>query len=258
MHTAATFIRQDTMATGVAHVTLNRPPLNILSTPMLSELAEVLDELSRQPDLKAVVLAGSERAFSAGVDVADHTPDRAEQMIQLFAQVFTRLRMLPIPTVAVVRGPALGGGTELALGCDLVLASTSARFGQPEIKLGVFPPIAAALFPRLIGSQQAARLLLTGEVISADEAANLGLITQVVADHEIEKALERYLKQLLEMSATALHFTKRALIYGADLGTAEALPIILDLYVHELMSTADAQEGISAFLDKRRPVWQNR
>jgi cyclohexa-1,5-dienecarbonyl-CoA hydratase len=225
---------------------------------MIAELIEVLEDLSAQAELKVVVVTGSERVFSAGVAVEDHTPDRVEQMIQLFGQLYSRLHSLPVPTVAVVQGSALGGGAELALGCDLVLASTSARFGQPEIKLGVFPPIAAALFPRLIGTQQAARLLFTGEVISAEQAASIGLVTRVVDDHEMAEALETLLKPLQEMSATALHFTKRALIYGADLGATEALPRIEDLYLRELMSTADAEEGISAFLQKRPPVWQDR
>jgi cyclohexa-1,5-dienecarbonyl-CoA hydratase len=256
MPTSAMFTTVD-MVEGVAWLTLNRPPLNILTIEMIAELDEALETLSEQPRLKVVVLTGSGKAFCAGVDVADHTPERVEPMIRGFGRLFTRLRTLPMPTLALVQGAALGGGTELALGCDLVLAGASARFGQPEIKLGVFPPIAAALFPHLIGYQQAARLLFTGETIPAEEAARLGLVTFGAADEELEATLESLLKQFRGMSAAALRLAKAALLQGADRGVAQALPQIEDLYVRDLMATADAREGIQAFLEKRKPTWQD-
>lgn len=242
---------------GVARLTLNRPPLNILTLDGIRELASSLETVARQPRLKALVLAARGKAFCAGVDVADHTPERTEPMIHEFCALFTQLRTLPVPTVAVVQGAALGGGTELAVACDMVLAAASARFGQPEIKLGVFPPIAAALFPQLIGYQQAARLLFCGETSTAGEAAQLGLVTTVVADGELETALERLLAQLRGLSAAALHMTKRALLCGADLGVTRALPQIEDLYLHGLMVTADAHEGVRSFIEKRQPAWRD-
>jgi cyclohexa-1,5-dienecarbonyl-CoA hydratase len=139
----------------------------------------------------------------------------------------------------------------------MVLAATSARFGQPEIKLGVFPPIAAALFPQLIGYQQAARLLFSGETITASEAAQLGLVTFVAADDNLVTELERLLTQFRAMSAATLRLTKRALLYGAELGVARALPRIEDLYLQDLMTTVDAREGVQAFIDKRQPVWSD-
>jgi cyclohexa-1,5-dienecarbonyl-CoA hydratase len=257
LQAAAKFVRQE-VAQGVAWLTLDRPPLNILTSPMIAELSEALEAVANQPRLKVVVLTGSEQVFCAGVDVIDHLPERVDWMIHAFGRLFTRLRTLTVPTLAVVRGPALGGGTELALGCDLVLASASARFGQPEIKLGVFPPIAAALFPHLIGYQQAARLLFSGATIPAAEAASLGLITYAVADDEVQGTLDTLLKQFQGMSATALGITKRALLIGADLGPMDSLASIEDLYLDDLMSTADAHEGIQAFLEKRQPIWQDQ
>ncbi len=242
---------------GVARLTLNRPPLNILTLAMIRQLAEGLDTVAQQTRLKAIVLAATGKAFCAGVDVADHTPERTEPMIREFCALFTRLRTLPVPTIAVVQGAALGGGTELAVACDMVLAATSARFGQPEIKLGVFPPVAAALFPRLIGYQQAARLLFSGETITASEAAQLGLVTFVATDDKLETALERLLAQFRGMSAAALRVTKRALLCGADLGVARALPRIEELYLQDLMATADAREGVQSFIEKRQPVWSD-
>lgn len=246
------------MAEGVARLTLDRPPLNILTLPMIDELNEKLDELDRQLPFKALVLAASGKAFCAGVDVADHIPERVEDMIRKFGKLCMRLRSFPAPTIAVVQGSALGGGTELAIACDQVLAAASARFGQPEIKLGVFPPIAAAVFPQLIGFQQAARLIFSGESISADEAAQLGLVTYVVADEDLASKLEQLLAQLRGLSAAALRATKRALLVGAAFAPEHALPYIEDLYLNDLMATSDANEGIQAFMQKRLPVWTDR
>jgi cyclohexa-1,5-dienecarbonyl-CoA hydratase len=242
----------------VAFLTLNRPPLNILNLAMIRELAEKLEALAGRTSLKALVLAANGKAFCAGVDVADHLPGKVGPIIHEFGALFTRLRTFPVPTIAIVQGAALGGGTELAVACDLVLAGTSARFGQPEIKLGVFPPVAAALFPRLIGYQQAARLLFSGEAIAATEAVQLGLITFAVADEEVMSRLEQLLNQFRGLSAAALRLTKRALLYGTEQEMGQALPWIEDLYLTELMATADAGEGLQAFLEKRPPIWTDR
>ena len=241
----------------VTTITLNRPPLNILTLDIIRELDSILKEVTEQNNLKAVVLAANGKAFCAGVDVADHTPDKVEPMIREFGQLFTRLRALPMPTIALVQGAALGGGCELAIACDLVIAAESAKFGQPEIKLGVFPPIAAALFPQLIGHQQTSRLLFSGETITATEAVQLGLATFAVADNALQAKLEYLLDQYRSMSAAALRITKRAILYGNDLGV-NALLEIEDLYLRDLMNTADAQEGIQAFMGKRPPKWSDK
>ncbi|MGZ3645185.1 MAG: enoyl-CoA hydratase/isomerase family protein [Ktedonobacteraceae bacterium] len=241
----------------VAWITLNRPPLNILTLDIIRELDSVLSEVAEQTNLKAVVLAANGKAFCAGVDVADHTPDRVEPMIREFGQLFTRLRTLPMPTIALVQGAALGGGCELAIACDLMIAAESAKFGQPEIKLGVFPPIAAALFPQLIGHQQTARLLFSGETINAHEAVRLGLVTYLAADDDLQATLDHLLTQYRNMSAAALRITKRAILYGNDLGV-NALLEIENLYLRDLMNTADAHEGIQAFMEKRQPIWSDK
>lgn len=256
MQSPFAFLRVDTTEE-IATITLNRPPLNVLTIEMIRELDAALDDVIANAHLKAVVLRAEGKAFCAGVDVADHVPGRMETMIRGFGQLFTRLRSLPAPTIAVVRGAALGGGTELAIGCDLVLAGTSARFGQPEVKLGVFPPIAAAYFPQLIGYQQAARLVFTGAVISADEAFRLRLVTEVAPDEELDTRLDVLLGQLRSLSAAALRLTKRALLYGADLGGCVGLDSIETLYLTDLMATADAAEGINAFIEKRQPTWRD-
>jgi cyclohexa-1,5-dienecarbonyl-CoA hydratase len=240
----------------IARLTLHRPPLNILTLEMTQELNEALENLSGAGQLKALVVRATGKAFCAGVDVADHLPERAQAMIRAFNELCRQLHALPMPTIAIVQGAALGGGMELVIACDMVLAARSARFGQPEIKLGVFPPVAAALLPSYTGYRQAARLLFTGETIHAEEAARLGLVTCVVEDAELEAAQERLLTQLLNLSAAALAMTKRALLLGAQRGES-ALPEIEDLYIHTLMATSDAREGIQAFMEKRSPVWRD-
>jgi cyclohexa-1,5-dienecarbonyl-CoA hydratase len=242
---------------GVATVTLDRSPLNILTIEMIAELRAVLDAAAGDPHLKALVVRAEGKAFCAGVDVADHIPERVQAMIRGFGELFVQLRTFPTPTIALVHGAALGGGTELALGCDMVLAGTSARFGQPEIKLGVFPPIAAALFPRAIGYQQAARLIFTGETITAEEAVRLGLATLVAPDEALLTTLDQLLGQIRGHSAKVLRLAKRAVRIGADHGVARALEPIEDLYLAELMVTADADEGIRSFMEKRPPVWRD-
>ena len=254
MASATEFVRLE-VASGVATITLDRPPLNILTTQMIGDLGAALDTAAACGPLNAVVLRATGKAFCAGVDVADHTHERVDAMIRGFGRLFTQLRAFPAPTVAVVQGAALGGGMELALGCDLVLAGASARFGQPEIALGVFPPIAAALLPTLLGSQRAARLILMGETITAEEAARLGLATFVVADDELPARLDQILSRFHTLSAVALGLAKRALLTGADLGVTRALEPIEGLYLTELMATADADEGLRAFMEKRPPLW---
>lgn len=242
---------------GVAEITLDRPPLNVLTIEMIHELQTAVDQLSADKFLKALVVRATGKAFCAGVDVADHVPERVDEMIRGFSRLFISLQRFPAPTIAAVHGAALGGGTELAIGCDIVLAGASARFGQPEITLGVFPPIAAAYFPRLVGRQQAARLIFTGAAITADEARGLGLVTDVAPDADLWPRLEDTLARFRGMSAVALRLAKRALLAGVDAGGEAALATIEDLYLGDLMQTSDAHEGIRAFIEKRPPVWRN-
>lgn len=243
---------------GVATLTLNRPPLNILNIAMMGEMNEALEELEGDVEAKLLVICARGKAFSAGVDIKDHTLDKVEEMIEVFHGIFRRLLSLEIPTLAVVQGACLGGGCELASFCDFVLASEEATFGQPEIKVGVFPPIAVVLFPHLIGQRRAFELLLTGEVIDAWEAERIGLITKVVPPEELERAREELVAKLAGLSGVVLRLTKRAIYEAADLPLGKAMEHIERLYLERLMSTEDAKEGLQAFLEKRKPVWRNR
>lgn len=243
---------------GVATLTLNRPPLNILNIAMMGEMNEALEELEGDVEAKLLVICARGKAFSAGVDIKDHTLDKVEEMIEVFHGIFRRLLSLEIPTLAVVQGACLGGGCELASFCDFVLASEEATFGQPEIKVGVFPPIAVVLFPHLIGQRRAFELLLTGEVIDAPEAEGIGLVTRVVPLEELERVTEELVAKLAGLSSVVLRLTKRAIYEAADLPLGKAMEHVERLYLERLMSTEDAKEGLQAFLEKRKPVWRNR
>ncbi len=242
---------------GLGRLTLNRPPLNILNIAMLQEICGALDALSaaaQDETLRALVVRAEGKMFSAGVDVADHTPDKVGEMIPLFDRACAALAAFPLPTLAAVHGHALGGGCELALCCDLIIAAESANFGQPEIKLATIAPVAALRLPSLIGYRRAAEMLFTGEPVGAAEAARIGLINRAVPVDQLDQAVDALAAKLCALSATALRVCKSAVRPGAPLDMAQ----IENLYLADLMSTADAREGVAAFVEKRAPVWKNK
>lgn len=240
---------------GLARIVLNRPPLNVLSIPMLRELNANLDGLGQDGSVNALLITGEGRAFCAGVDVADHTVDRVDEMIEVFHRAIKQLMGFPFPVVAAVNGAALGGGCELALACDVVLAKAGAKFGQPEIRLGVFPPAAAVLLSRLVGRQTAADLILSGRVIEAEEALVLGLVSRVIPADDFDAVAEEYASSLAALSGPVLRITKRALREGEAGKPGDALHRVERLYLDELMKMDDAHEGLAAFTEKRAPAW---
>jgi cyclohexa-1,5-dienecarbonyl-CoA hydratase len=242
-----------------ATLTLNRPPLHILDLATLNRLNEAIARLAVDPGLQVVVLRGAgERAFSAGVAVQDHTPDRVQEMLEGLHGAIRGLRDLPAVAVAAVQGHCLGGGMELALGCDLVLATDDARFGQPEIELGCYPPAAAALYPRLLGTARTLELLLSGRTLSCEEAERLGLVTWRVEAGGLDLGIARVLADLTAKSAAVTRLTKRAVSAGRDLPFDAAIEETEQIYLQDLCATADMEEGLAAFLEKRKPVWQHR
>ncbi len=248
-------VRVEHSGAGV-RVTLDRPPVNVLDLAMLEELASVLGELGRNPGVTAVLLTGAGKAFSAGVDVADHTADRVDATIAAFHRAFVALAGLECPVLAAVNGAALGGGCELLLACDLVIARDGAKLGQPEIRLGVFPPVAAALLPRLIGRQRALDLILTGRTIPAREALELGLVGRVVPPDDFPAAVEETFAGLLSLSRPVLRLTKRVVLDGLEGSAGDALRRAEAGYLQELLPIEDSHEGLAAFLEKRPPVWK--
>jgi cyclohexa-1,5-dienecarbonyl-CoA hydratase len=244
---------------GLITVTIDRPPHNVLDIGALEQLEAALAEATADSDAKLLLLTGAgERAFSAGVDIADHTPEKVDRMIETFGDVFRRLEQVPVPTVAAVNGAALGGGCELAIGCDMVIAASHAKIGQPEIKLGVFPPVAAVLMPRLIAPGKARELILGGESLTADEALQCGLIVRVIPKEEFVAGTQAYVARFLGLSRAALVLTKKAMRAAQGRSFLDGLARADEIYLKELMATADAREGLAAYMDKRKPVWQNK
>ena len=244
----------------VARITFARPPLNVLSIAMMREIGDALKECAQKSDLAAIVFdaARESRAFCAGVAVEEHVPETVFQMLDSFHSVFRMLGPISRPVIAVVDGLALGGGCELVAACDIVIASERARFGQPEIKLGVFPPVAAILLPRIIGEKRARELILSGDMIEATEALRLGLVNYVVPAAELEQKLLSVLAKLRDLSASSLAMTRMALDLGAGSSFQSALAEVENLYLNELMKTEDAHEGVRSFMEKRKPEWRHK
>lgn len=242
----------------VATVTLNTPPLNWLTIVMMKEINEALMDVKRDPSVQLLVFDhAGEKAFSSGVDVADHTEEKVDEMIAVFHGMFRHMVEIDVPIVAVVNGVALGGGCEVISFCDMVIASERSRIGQPEIAVGVFPPVAAAWFPKIIGLKKTYELLLTGKMLSAKEAEAIGLVNAVFPTENFREGVDKFLSELLNKSRPVAIWTKRAIKAGLSLDFAQALKASEIIYLSGCMATKDAKEGIAAFMEKRKPVWQD-
>jgi len=244
----------------VARITFARPPLNVFNIAMMREIGAALDDCADRRDLAAILFdaAPGTKAFSAGVAIEEHVADTVFKMLDSFHSIFRALHQISKPVVAVVDGPALGGGCELVAACDIVICSERARFGQPEIKLGVFPPVAAIILPRIIGEKKAREMILLGEIVEADEALRLGLVNQIVPSRDLYQQAEVVLGKLRELSSASLQFTRSALDLGSNGEFESALAEAENLYLNELMKTEDASEGVRSFMEKRKPEWRNR
>jgi len=243
----------------IAHITLCDGKGNILDRVMMREIQELLEDLGENTELKMIVFDGDGKHFSFGASVEEHQKDMAAVMLSSFHQLFYTLRDLSVPTLCKIRGQCLGGGLELALMCNFLFADKSAKFGQPEIVLGVFPPPASVILAEKIGLARSEELLLTGKSVSADEANMFGFVNavfddQTTLDAGVDAFIEKY---ILPRSASSLRFAVKAVRVKFNDTLSTYLPLLEQMYVNELMTTNDANEGITAFLEKRTPVWQN-
>ena len=242
-----------------AVITLNTPPLNWLTIAMMQEINECLLDVKKDPSVQMLIFDhAGEKAFSSGVDVADHTDDKVDEMIEVFHRMFHHLAEMDVITVAIVNGVSLGGGCELSSFCDIVIASEKSRIGQPEIAVGVYPPVAAALFPKIIGLKKTYELLLTGKVINAKEAEAIGLVNVILPVENFRDEVDKYLAGYLDKSRPVAIWTKRAIKAGLNTDFLEALKASELLYLHGCMNTEDAKEGITAFMEKRKAVWKDK
>jgi cyclohexa-1,5-dienecarbonyl-CoA hydratase len=239
----------------VARLRLNSPPQNVITFQMMDELRAAIEQVEQQA-VASVIISGSETAFSSGVDVAAHAPDKVEEMLRLFHSVIRSVADCRKITIAAVQGNCLGGGAELAMVCDIVFTSPRTRWGVPEIKLGCFPPVACAGLAAVVGPKHAADLIFTGRQIDGTEAAAIGLANESLGT--CEERAEEFARTFADLSPKALEMTKKAFYswdaFHFDKGLAKAEKVYLD----ELIKTEDAKEGINAFMEKRLPKWSGK
>lgn len=242
----------------LARINLAHPPLNILDFQMMDEILEALQSAEQRTEVVAIIISGSERAFSAGVDVAIHTPDKIPTMLRKFHGLIETLSKLRKITIAEVSGACLGGGAELAMICDLVYTTKDAKWGFPEITLGCYPPVACAALSALIGEKRAADLIFTGRTISGEEATDWGLANEACLQGQLHQAVQRAVDYLIKLSPASLASAKRAFHAWESIHLDKGIARAERIYLDELMQLEDAQEGINAWLEKRKPEWKNR
>jgi cyclohexa-1,5-dienecarbonyl-CoA hydratase len=243
---------------GIVRITLDHAPANVLSTELMTEIATALESLEYDSQIKLVVLRASGKYFSAGFELNEHLGDRAYPMLEAFRRVFDALAKIGKPTLSVIQGPALGAGCLLASACDLVLAAESAKLAHPEIRGGVFNPMAAAILPRLVGRRRAYEMILLGVTLTAADAQRAGLVTRVVPDDRLEAEATTLIERFQQSSAPIVQLARRAIAGGLDLPFEEAVEHAQDVYLNQLMATEDVEEGLSAVAEKRKPDWKDR
>jgi cyclohexa-1,5-dienecarbonyl-CoA hydratase len=242
----------------VARLTLNRPEHNLLNEAMLREIADGILFAGFHADVKLIVLDSACKVFCGGTDIGEYTSQRVFQMLDAFHSAFAAMLEVGKPVICVVNGPAIGGGAELAIFGDLVIATPKARFAQPEITIGVFPPLASTILPFLVGPKVALEIILTGEAVSAERALELGLVNRLVPEAQLEKTVEELLARISAHSGPVLTMAKKAILGSMGLSLREGLKQSIGIFLNELYRLEDSQEGLRALVEKRKPNWKNR
>ena len=245
-------------AAPIARLTLSQGKQNVIDFQMMEELSRALEAVEQRPDISIIVLSGAGEHFSSGVDIPSHTRDKAGEMLQKFHNGIRKLLKSPKVTLAVVRGYCLGGGAELAMTCDIVLTTESAHWGFPEIQLGCFPPVAAAVLSAVVGQKIAAELVLTGRTFDGREAERIGLANRAVPAPKLKAIVAEYETRLIALSPVALAHAKKALYSWDAIHFDKGLARAEDIYLKELIQTEDAAEGICAWVEKRKPQWKGK
>ena len=242
----------------VGHLTLDRPDHNLLNERMLTELAVGINSLGDRNNIKLIILDSAAKAFCGGIEIGEYTQRRVFQLLDAFHGAFSAMLDTSKPLLVVVNGPAFGGGAELAALGDLVIATSKAKFAQPEIKLGVFPPLAAAILPYLLGPKQALELVLTGETMSAERARELGLVNWLVPEDGLQKKIDEVTAKVTAQSAPVLTMAKKAIMGSLGLPLRDGVRGSMKVFLNELAELEDSQEGLRALVEKRAPKWKNR
>jgi cyclohexa-1,5-dienecarbonyl-CoA hydratase len=242
----------------VARATLNRPEHNLLNERMLVEIAAGINSVAEKHEVKLIVLDSAGKTFSGGIELGEYTARRVFQLVDAFHVAFAAMLDTAKPLLVVVNGPAYGGGAELAALGDLVIATSKAKFAQPEIKLGVFPPLAAAILPNILGPKVASELVLTGETMTAERARELGLVNWLVPENELAQKVEEVVAKVTAQSGPVLTMAKKAILGAMGLPLREGVRNSMKVFLNELADLEDSQEGLRALVEKRAPQWKNR
>ena len=241
-----------------ARMTLNRPEHNLLNEAMLRETADGIAFAGDREDAKVIVIDSACKVFSGGIDIGEYTSQRVFQMLDAFHAAFSGMLDVGKPVICVVNGPAIGGGAELAAFGDLVIATPKARFAQPEITIGVFPPLAATILPYLVGPKTALEIILTGEPLTAERALELRMVNRLVPEAQLERTVEDLVSRISAHSAPVLTMAKKAVLGGMGLSLRDGLKQSMDIFLNQLYRLEDSQEGLRALVEKRKPNWKNR
>jgi cyclohexa-1,5-dienecarbonyl-CoA hydratase len=242
----------------VLRLTLDRPQHNLLHEGMLREMEAAFEHVAALNDVKLVVLDSACRVFSGGIDLGEYTRPRIFQVLDAFEAAFLAILSTSKPLMVVVNGPAVGGGSELAALGDIVVATPRARFAQPEVTIGVFPPFAATVLPHLVGPKRALEMMLTGEPIGAARAVELGLVNHLTTEAELDATVTKLIKKISAQSGPVLSMAKRAVLEGMGLSLRESVHNSIQIFLQELYRLEDSQEGLRAVAEKRSPKWKNR
>ena len=242
----------------VARLTLDRPDHNLLNERMLTEIAAGINTLGERATIKLIVLDSAGKAFCGGIELGEYTQRRVFQLLDAFHAAFSAMMDTSKPVLVVVNGAAFGGGAELAALGDLVIATPKARFAQPEIRLGVFPPLAAAVLPYILGPKQALELVLTGEAMSAERARELGLVNWLVSEEELPQKVADVIARVTAQSGPVLTMAKKAILGSLGLPLRDGVRTSMKVFLNELADLEDSQEGLRALVEKRAPKWKNR
>lgn len=250
--------RKELLNGQVVELLLATPPANIVTEKAIEAFSLALADLSSRRGVKLVIVAGKGEHFSYGASVEEHRQPAVDLMLPKFHRMIGSLLELPIPTLARVSGRCFGGGFEVAMACSMMMVDETVAAGVPEVKLGVFPPVAAALLGAVVPAPRAAELVLTGRTCDAAELLRLGLANHVAPQGKLEEAVSGFIeKNILPQSAAALRQAHRAVRLPVVRRYWELIGELERQYLTELMVTHDANEGITAFMEKRRPVWTN-
>jgi cyclohexa-1,5-dienecarbonyl-CoA hydratase len=242
----------------VARMTLNRPEHNLLNEAMLREIASGISYAGERDDVKLIVVDSACKVFCGGIDIGEYTSQRVFQMLDAFHAAFAGMLEVGKPVICVVNGPAIGGGAELAAFGDLVIATPRARFAQPEISIGIFPPLASTILPFLVGPKIALELVLTGEPVTAERAMELGMVNRLVPEAQLEQAVKDLVDRISGHSGPVLTMAKKAILGGMGMSLREGLKHSMNIFLNELYRLEDSQEGLRALVEKRKPNWKNR